>query len=234
MISSIKKFIANRKMINFYSQFIRKGDLCFDIGGNIGARTNLFLALGAKVVCVEPQSSCIAILKQRFADNPNVIVVGKALGEKEGSGILSICNTAPTISTMSDDWKDIGRFSANYNWSNKEEVSLLTLDNLISTYGRPQFCKIDVEGYEKHVIKGLTQRIPYISYEFTREFLVDAGTCADQLLSISKNEFNYSLGELPELSLPQWVSSPVLFEHLSKIDDKDFWGDIYACSNHSD
>jgi hypothetical protein len=35
-----------------------------------------------------------------------------------------------------------------------------TLDRLIGQYGVPDFIKIDVEGYEKRVFMGLTQRVP--------------------------------------------------------------------------
>ena len=54
-ISLVLTNIINRKkLIKFYSQFITKDDLCFDIGANIGSRTEVFLRLGAKVVSVEP------------------------------------------------------------------------------------------------------------------------------------------------------------------------------------
>ncbi len=35
--------------VHFYSSFIRQGDLCFDIGGNIGSKTEVFLALGREI-----------------------------------------------------------------------------------------------------------------------------------------------------------------------------------------
>ena len=42
----------------FYSQFISKDNLCFDIGANVGNRTSVFAALKAKVIAVEPQKYC--------------------------------------------------------------------------------------------------------------------------------------------------------------------------------
>ncbi len=39
----------------FYSQFIRPGDLVFDIGANRGDRTEVFVQMGARVVAAEPQ-----------------------------------------------------------------------------------------------------------------------------------------------------------------------------------
>lgn len=45
--------------MRFYEQFIRPNDICFDIGANMGNRTEVFLKLGAKVIAVEPQSECV-------------------------------------------------------------------------------------------------------------------------------------------------------------------------------
>ena len=42
-----------QKMKSFYSHFIGKGDLCFDVGANLGNRAEVFLALGATVVAIE-------------------------------------------------------------------------------------------------------------------------------------------------------------------------------------
>ena len=44
-------------------------------------------------------------------------------------------------------------------------VPVTTLDQLILRYGRPYYCKVDVEGYEVEVFRGLTQPIPMISFE---------------------------------------------------------------------
>ena len=42
-----------------------------------------------------------------------------------------------------------------------------TLDKLIEQYEVPSFIKIDVEGYELEVLKGLTRLVPALSFEFT-------------------------------------------------------------------
>ena len=38
-----------------YGQFIRPGDLCFDIGAHVGNRLMAWRALDARIVAVEPQ-----------------------------------------------------------------------------------------------------------------------------------------------------------------------------------
>ena len=38
----------------FYGGFVRKGDVAFDVGANLGNRLRVFRRLGCKVVAVEP------------------------------------------------------------------------------------------------------------------------------------------------------------------------------------
>jgi FkbM family methyltransferase len=52
-----------------------------------------------------------------------------------------------------------GRFS-EFEWNDELEVPMRTLDELIREYGVPDFCKIDVEGYEFGVIQGLSRPNP--------------------------------------------------------------------------
>jgi len=217
-----------QKIISFYSQFINIGDLCFDIGANIGNRTSAFIDLGAKVICVEPQPTCVEELRKRFVDNSYVTILETAVGEKEGCKELAICTNEPSISTMSINWRQKGRFSKAYTWDKIILVKITTLDNLIACYGLPMFCKIDVEGFETSVIKGLSSPIPFISFEFTREFFTDAKICMNHLLSIGSAIFNVSLGESMSLLLNNWVDAETLYKEIETINDPRLWGDIYV------
>jgi hypothetical protein len=154
--------------------------------------------------------------------------VDKAVGNHEGEGELTVCKGAPTISTMSDKWKTEGRFSNDFERTKMQRVSIVTLDSLVSLYGCPVFCKIDVEGFEEFVLRGLTKPIPLVSFEFTREFLDDAKKCMNHLLSIGKVEFNCALGETMRFLLPNWVTSEELYAKLGLVQFALLWGDIYA------
>jgi hypothetical protein len=54
-----------RAGVAFYGQFVRPGNLCFDIGANIGTKTEMLLALGAKVVSIEPQPDLVREVRAR-------------------------------------------------------------------------------------------------------------------------------------------------------------------------
>jgi FkbM family methyltransferase len=234
-VNTIYFVVRNAQNINyrlnatrFYSQLIKEGDLCFDVGANNGNRTNVFLKLGAMVICIEPQQVCVKHLYKLFGNNKSVIVVEKAVAEREGHSELSICKEAPAIATMSDKWKSKGRYSKDHKWTTTQEVTTTTLDALIAEYGLPAFCKIDVEGFEESVLNGLTKPIPIISFEFHKELLHECQQCINHLLSIGPVEFNCSLGESMKMLFPKWVSPDKLYEKLDSLEDEYFQGDIYA------
>lgn len=217
-----------KEFLNFYSQFIGKDDLCFDIGANVGNKTKLFLKSGAKVVAVEPQKNCCRKMQRLYGTNENLIVINKGLADKPGYLDLSICDRYNGLSTMSEKWEKEGRFAHKYKWTKTQKVPVTTLDNLIAEYGLPKFCKIDVEESEPLVLKGLTKPIPYISFEFHREFFDNTKKCINHLLFLGSAGFNCAIGESRELLFPNWVSAAELYNRLGVIEDEDLWGDIYV------
>lgn len=222
----------NEKRKSFYSQFINKGDLCFDVGANAGNRVTPLLALGAKIIAFEPQSSCVNILKWKFGKK--IVIVQEALGSQPEVKELHISNFSG-LSSLSEEWinsvKDT-RFK-NFEWSESEKVKVNTLDNAIKTYGLPKFIKIDVEGYEPEVLHGLTTPVELISFEYaTPEQTENVIKCINRISQINPNTtFNYSVGESMVLALSQWVS---VKEMLTIVQDQSFintqFGDIYARS----
>jgi hypothetical protein len=122
-----------------------------------------------------------------------------------------------------------GRFK-ECTWSDKISIKLTTLSNLISQYGVPTFCKIDVEGFEVEVLKGLDVPIPMLSFEYCvpemRQNLID---CLSELKRIdSLGVFNYCIGEKMSFILSEWMPYN---DFLKLINSQEFlqssFGDIY-------
>lgn len=227
-MNPIEKINEEKRFI-FYSKLINKGDLCFDIGASYGNRTSTFLKIGAKVVSVEPQIIPAKFLKRKFKNKINLI--NKALGASHNYQKMFISDTS-ALSTLSYNWVikvKTDRFK-EINWNKEMEVEVITLDELIGEYGKPNFCKIDVEGYEFEVLKGLTQSIDTLSFEFTiPEFTERAVECLNHLNSLGTINCNYSSGETMEFGLPEWLplkefSGILLNLHEKKVRD----GDIYV------
>jgi len=223
-----KKYFKIRT--KFYSTFINKGDLVFDVGANVGNRVEAFLHIKAKVIAIEPQKECRRILNIKFGNK--ITLVKEGLGEKEELKTLYIADSN-TISSFSEEWindvKD-NRF-AGEKWTKTEQIQLTTLDKLISTYGQPKFIKIDVEGFELMVLKGLNTPIDVISFEYTiPEQIEQVNKCLNYLNDLSKKySYNYSTGESMVLELKEFISYS---EFIEIIKTKEFidtsFGDIYA------
>jgi len=84
-----------RRLTQFYARFIRPGDLCFDIGAHVGSRLRAshvgsrlraWLPLDARIVAVEPQPSCMALLRRWFSRDGRVTLIEQAVGACSGSG----------------------------------------------------------------------------------------------------------------------------------------------------
>lgn len=233
---SAKRKESMGRELQFYSQFIKKGDLCFDIGANIGDKTEVFLQLGAAVVAVEPQESCWRFLKRRY-QNKNVHIVTKALGKAAGQKEIFI-DRSHTLSSMSPEWIDSvtksGRFSS-HKWNYKITIETTTLDALIEEYRIPDFCKIDVEGFEWEVIQGLSQPVNMLSLEFVPEHLEPVLACIEYLSKLGNAEFNYSLTDPTSFVFPTWVDAGDMTNTLQTSRGESYiQGDIYVRFNNPD
>jgi FkbM family methyltransferase len=217
-------------MLSFYGSFVTPGDLCFDVGANMGSRVAILRALGAKVIALEPQKACIDQLRKRFGNDPGVTLIATAVGRTPGTSEMLV-SQARSISSLSKDWvravKSSGRFAA-YSWDEKLTVPVTTLDRLIQDLGVPRFCKIDVEGFEAEVLAGLTKPIDTLSFEFTPEMSATTIACVDHLAAIGPYEFNFDINESMQLRLTSWVGPQEIIKEVTAITDYRLFGDVYA------
>jgi len=221
-----------KEQSRFYEQFISKDDTVFDVGCNIGSRTKIFLNLGAKVVGFEPQSDLCDHLYAHLKRNKKFSLERTALGATTELKEIKISD-AHVLSSMSDRWiqatQDSGRF-INYSWDKTEKVKVSTLDEKILMYGTPKYIKIDVEGYELEVLKGLSNPVQNISIEFTAEDVENSYNCIDYITMLGDFSFNYSTGENLILSEQKWKSKDDIKNCLNRlcIKNNKAWGDVYA------
>jgi FkbM family methyltransferase len=217
------------QLAEIYSSLIRPGDLVFDVGAHVGDRTLHFLELGARVVAVEPQASCVRVLRERVGDRAVILPIG--LASEIGRRSMAIA-TATTVSTMEPEWVSSTTQSERFvgiTWDSTVEVEVSTLDALIEEHGVPVFIKIDVEGFEATVLAGLTQPVKAVSFEFIVERPTATESCVRRLHELGLVEFNYSNALRSEgLVLQPWVPADALLAEVRDLTERGAMGDIYA------
>lgn len=219
--------------VRFYSQFVRPGEICFDVGANVGNRTKVFHRIGAIVVAVEPQVPCVRVLDAAFGGDDRVRLVQSALGAEEGEACIRICDM-DVLSSLSDHWigqvSKSGRFP-RAEWGRAQKCRVTTLDALIKQYGVPSFVKIDVEGYEHQVLRGLTTPVKRLSFEFTPETFETASSCLEYLDGLGFAAYNFSSDESLTFA-GEWMARDGLMQVLESFrGNHTAWGDIYASTD---
>jgi FkbM family methyltransferase len=183
-----------------YRQLVSPGELCFDVGANVGQTTEALLGIGARVVAVEPNPKCLPVLEYEFKGRKGFTVVAKAVGSMPGVATLHTLDADSTASLRSD-WPAGG-------YTQTVQVEVTTLDNLIAEFGRPHFLKVDIEGYELEAFQGLSQPVPLIYFEMVGR---EVGRAAEVLRLLGQigceGSVNATDGQNSEWLYSDWVDA---------------------------
>ena len=226
--------------VEFYKRTLlglQKGSLIFDIGANEGYKTEIFLRLGAKVVAVDPDPTNQDVLRQKFLKYrllpKKVAIEGRAVSDAITTKTLWIDAPGSAKNTLSQKWVstlryDEHRFQQRFHFGDKIAVETTTLEKLMQVHGYPFFIKIDVEGYEPNVLKGLRHPVPYLSFEVNLpEFKMEGLQCIDILHEIAPDgQFNYAVDCQRGLIFERWMTRQQfarVFEQCKECSIEVFW-----------
>ncbi len=210
----------------FLSGIIPAGALCFDVGANVGDKSEAMWRAGATVVAFEPLPECAAEIRARFRSRASVRVVPAAMGAENGLGVMHLARWT-TMSSFVPGWA--GTDDAKRDLP----VPVLTFDVARQTLGMPYFCKIDVEGWELELIKGMSEMPRVVCFEYHRDPANLAKTleCIERLASMAPIELNISPAESFRLHLADWMRSGEFIDWL-RVDmpsSIEFgYGDVFA------
>ena len=221
----------HRAMDRLYGQFLKSGDLAFDIGAHVGDRISSFRRCGAKVIALEPQPGPLKVIRLLHGRDRDVIIIPSAVGAEKGQLTLNINSANPTVSTASDAFVAAAQNAKGWEgqiWDQTIEVPVTTLDSLITQYGLPKLIKIDVEGFEYSVMMGLSRAVPVLSFEFTTIARDVAQDCLDRAVILGYGQFNVALGESQKMVFSRPVDLARMSAWLATIPHEANSGDVYA------
>ena len=173
----------------FVKQFVRLGDSFIDVGGNIGMITLLAarcVGASGRVQTFEPNPVAFARLRKALEVNGISHVTARELGLSDAPGelVLSVLlghTGMGTLGEVAD--KDRDKVTARH------AVQVVRGDDVLPPHLRgPATVKIDVEGFECHVLRGLGDTLrrlkPAVVAEALPETLARAGETVESLINI--------------------------------------------------
>lgn len=134
-------------------QLVRKGDVCIDIGANLGYYTRTLARLAGpagRVYAVEPVPPILAVLRHNAGRCRNVEILPYALGREER-----------TVTMANDSVRETGYFGTGRNFVKHSDAAadaeftaqMRRGSELFGTLERLDFVKCDIEGYEVVVME---------------------------------------------------------------------------------
>ncbi len=169
---------------------LRPGDKFVDIGANIGMITlhaRFLVGAEGRIDCFEPNPECVEALQEHLSINGinNVFVHPCALAESAGSLRLYLTSAHSGTATLAD----VGGAAIR-----SHVVPVQVGDEVLTE--SPRLIKIDVEGFELHVLKGLIRTLslhkPFLITELVESHLQRAGTSVTEI-----SDFLVNLGYQP-------------------------------------
>jgi FkbM family methyltransferase len=142
--SHLGRWVEEHKRLDFDQNalpqmlpYIKPGSIVLDIGANIGCYAYAFAKIAKEVHCIEPNIEAFTCLKHNMKSVSNVWVNNIAFSDRIMS-YETICEN-----------NNIGMAYISENKCSPNKTC--TIDYLANKY---DFIKIDVEGYELHILKG--------------------------------------------------------------------------------
>lgn len=180
-------------------------NLIFDVGMHDGADSAFYLAKGFDVVAIEANPALLAAARERFAQEiaaGRLRLIDAAIAETTGRTHMAVSDSVDAWSSLSKDF--IARSEAIGVKYRYVEVATVSFPELLATAGVPYYLKVDIEGLDMLVIRGLRSspdRPAYISIESN--------------VSANHAPFGLVLEELTELSRLGYRSFQYVNQRLS-------------------
>ncbi len=172
----IDKFIHQPRILKILKSKIKSINVYVDIGAHKGTYTDLIINNfeTKKILMFEPQDIIFNYLKKKYKNNENIRIFNKALSEKKEhlnfnlnkhDLTSSLSNLDPDNNYLKLKAKLFGT-DAKGMIEKKMTIETSTLGSIMEEFNlkKIDLIKIDTEGHEFQVIKGIKEKIKNIKY----------------------------------------------------------------------
>lgn len=135
----------------------RAGDLCVDLGANVGTITQRMAQTGADVISFEPDPGAFAALQAAAQDLPNVMLVNKAAGHQQDSMLLRrSSNWSPDDPSGHTEGSSLVHKDAGADEAHAVQVDVVDILAYLEALDRDiRILKMDIEGAEWAILNRL-------------------------------------------------------------------------------
>ena len=167
----VDQYYYQKKIVSFLKKKNLEINIFFDVGAHMGLYTDLVNKIypNCKSFLFEPQSTIFNKVKEKYSSNNNVQVFNKAISdtEKKQNLYLNMHDLTSTLSTFDEQSSYLNFKAKLYGTDIKnmsygtELVQTITLDKFMLEHNvdKIDLIKIDTEGHEFNVLKGLKNQI---------------------------------------------------------------------------
>lgn len=144
------------EMVKLFRALASDSEVILDVGANIGCTAILFAQLSKNVYAFEPSPTTFALLEKNVLRSGlrNVFLQNIGLGEEQGEFTLTFSPSNRSGGFVSN------QIQASLGHT-VEKIAIRQMDEAVSSLNlsRVDFIKIDVEGFEGHVLRGAAQTL---------------------------------------------------------------------------
>lgn len=181
--------------------------MLFDIGANRGDVVFAGTKKGFnKIIALEPAPRIYKELVSNFLYDPRVIPLKLAVSDSIDQTIEFYEADEDGLSTINKDWLTSETMPYNGKPYRTIRANTITIDKLVEIYGEPDLIKIDVEGAEWSVFKGMTKYHGMLSFEWTNETIKEHQDQLDYLKNIGYKEVGPQFIEHHLTEPKQWFA----------------------------
>ena len=162
-------------------------NLIIDLGAHDGADLPYYLSQAKRVIAVEPIPTLAAAIRSSFRpeiESGKLVVIERVIQVSRGHAEYIAFMIDPLKPGLSHIATEEEQQTAG---SSVARIKSILLEKIFLEYGCPDYLKIDLEGYDKHIIEWLCDSQTYWPYELSFERL--NATVLDRFLENSPYKY---------------------------------------------